>query len=418
MSTPTWGLDPKARTITVYYEGTDTIYEGQLLCYNHNTTDNWLGVTSVDFTTTASSLSESGTTAEGSQNEGKFVRVEKPSTSNKRFPAGVLVGNTSGIKGPAAVDVYILNGAIVPVWTDRSVSINDKAYLEPSAYTIPNDNVADGVCIGYFMETVDRSSTAGIALCKLQQPDLESVVDAGTLGVGLSPLLWGDAPSAAELADPGSGISYFDDYIGVSNTTTAEGWVITQTNSGTMLPTAAEGGALLLDTAGHNAADDGIECQLLNCRFLPKAGTNIWFESRVKMNDATDQYFVGLAATDTTLLPAGAADDAVDKCGFYHLAASTDNKISSITARTSEDDLTADVAANTDGAYMTLGFKITGLTKVEFYVNGALVETGTTAAAIPNAAMCLSLVCKTEDTDADAEMTVDWVKIVQDVART
>jgi hypothetical protein len=67
---------------------------------------------------------------------------------------------------------------------------------------------------------------------------------------------------------------------------------------------------------------------------------------------------------------------------------------------------------------MTVGFKITGLTSVEFYVNGVLVETGSTAANIPNAAMCLSLCAQIEATGADAEMHVDWVKIVQDVART
>jgi hypothetical protein len=31
--------------------------------------------------------------------------------------------------------------------------------------------------------------------------------------------------------------------------------------------------------------------------------------------------------------------------------------------------------------------------------------------------MCLSLVSKIEGTGADAEMTIDWIKIVQDVAR-
>lgn len=414
----TWGLDPKAKRISVYYEGTNTIYEGMALCYNHDTTTNHIGVASIDFTTTAGSVSESTTTAEGSQNEGKFIRVEEPSAANQRFFAGVVAGGKhEGSVGPAWVDVYAPNGAIVPVYTDKSVTINDKAHLEIGENTVIDDATAGGPCIGFFDETIDRSSTAGLALCKLTDVDASEIKSASTLSVGLSPLLWGDAPSVAELADPGNGISYFDDFIGAVNTTTAEGWIITQTTTGTMLATPVEGGALLLDTAGHTGADDGIECQKLNCRFLPKVGTNIWFEARVKMNDATDQYFVGLAATDTTLLPAGAADDAVDKCGFYHLAASTDNKLSSITARTTADDLTADVVTNTDGAYITLGFKITGLTSVKFYADGALVETGVTTANIPNAAMCLSLVCKTEGTDVDAEMTVDWVKIVQDVAR-
>jgi len=161
-----------------------------------------------------------------------------------------------------------------------------------------------------------------------------------------------------------------------------------------------------------------VSAQLLNCRFLPKAGRTIAFEARVKMNDATDQYFIGLAATDTTLIASGVLDDVSDKVGFYHEAASTDNKISSVTARTNADDKTADVAANADGTYMTVGFVITGITTVDFYVNGALVESGALTANVPNAAMCFSVCAQVEATGADAEMDVDWVRIAQYGART
>jgi hypothetical protein len=136
------------------------------------------------------------------------------------------------------------------------------------------------------------------------------------------------------------------------------------------------------------------------------------------MNDATDQYFIGLAATDTTLIAAGVLDDVSDKVGFYHEAASTDNKISCVTARTNADDKTADVATNTDATYMTVGFVITGITTVDFYVNGVLVESGALTANVPNAAMCLSVCAQVEATGADAEMDVDWVRIAQYGART
>jgi len=363
--------------------------------------------------------SEGSTYQEGNQSyTGRLFLVEEVKDTEWDAFAGVVasLGPLAGADGDR-IQIYVPNGAIVPVWTDKNIARKDRLYLENGEQTVVNaTQTGMGPCIGEAWETIDRSNTAGLVWAKLT-PIQEKNRYPGTLGVAPSELLWEDCPWDEISRNPGVGATYFDDYIGVSNTTTAEGWVITQTTSGTMLPAAVEGGALLLDTAGHASADDGIECQLLNCRFLPAAGKTIWFEARVKMNDATDQYFVGLAATDTSIIPAGAMDDAVDKCGFVHLAASTDNKISSITSRTSEDDLTADVADNTDATYMTLGFRITGLTSVEFYVNGALVETCTTAAAIPNSAMCLTLVCKTEDTDADAEMTVDWVKIAQLGAR-
>jgi len=405
-------VETAAEKKRVLYEGTSVIREGMPVCYNYDSTTNIDGYDNTD--------GEGTTTDEGHQNEGKYNRVEDPTADNQEFFAGFVAGSDlAGVTGDGHqwLDIYVPNGAVVPVWTDKSIAAKDRLYLEHGEVTLVNaTQTGMGVCVAEAVETVDRSSTAGIVLARIHPP-FESTIYNSSLGVGFSEDLWEDCPYEEIARNPGLGVTYFDDYVGMSNTTTAEGWVITQTTSGTMLPTPVEGGALLLDTAGHNAADDGIECQLLNCRVKPAAGKTIWFEARVKMNDATDQYYVGLAATDTTIIPAGAMDDAVDKCGFVHLAASTDNKISSITARTSADDLTADVADNTDATCMTVGFRITGLTSVEFYVNGAVVETGTTAANIPNAEMCLTLVCKTEGTDADAEMTVDWVRLAQLGAR-
>lgn len=174
MSTPTWGLDPKARRITVYYESSDTIYEGMALCYNSDATDNWLGVSSTDFTTTASSITESGTTAEGSQNEGKFIRVEKPSNDNLQFFAGVVAGGDhTGESGPKAVDIYVPNGAIVPVRssiynyegeTVLGVQAGDYELQDAATYgtrTVP---------VALAMEDIDRGTTEGLCLAKLIDP--------------------------------------------------------------------------------------------------------------------------------------------------------------------------------------------------------------------------------------------------------
>jgi len=361
------------------------------------------------------------TYAEGEQEfTGRLFCVEEVDISNAYAFAGIIkcLGPEAGADGDF-IEIFVPNdnGMVVPVWTDKSVALKDKAYLEDGEQTLVNATQAGmGACVGYFLETIDRSSTAGLAWAKIFMPKEDSIYD-GTLGVAPSELLWADCPWDEIVRNPGLGIAYFDDFLGQIDVTTGDGWTITQVNSGAIAAVAAEGGAIIFDSAGNNAADDGVQAQLLNCRFLPAAGKTIWFEARVKMNDATDQYFIGLAATDTTLIASGVIDDVSDKCGFFHHAASTDNKISSITARAAADDATADVADNTDGAYMTVGFRITGLTSVEFYVNGALVETGSTAANIPNAAMCLSAVAQIEGTGADAEMTVDWVKIAQLGAR-
>lgn len=400
--------DPVIARKRVYYEGNDTLKPGYALCYNQDTTTNWWGYGEA---TLGAAKTEQSTTAEGEQNEGKWMRVEKPATANFRFFAGVVSRGQAAVTGPCFVDIDVPNGAIVAVWTNKSVTIGDGMYLENAQYTPINTGTTR---IGTFMETVDRSSTAGLSLARIELPTVvyENTV-ATVAATGPSALIWNGIPVSELKSNFSAGIIYENDFLGPDNLVTTEAWTITKVNSGTLSMLADEGGALHVDSAGSNASDDGVSAQLLNCRFLPKAGRKIAFEARVKMNDATDQYFIGLAAADTTLIAAGVLDDVSDKVGFYHEAASTDNKISCVTARANAADKTADVAANVDGKYTTVGFVIDGITTVNFYVNGALVESGALTANVPNAAMCLSVCAQIEATGADAEMDVDWVRIAQ-----
>lgn len=258
----------------------------------------------------------------------------------------------------------------------------------------------------------NRVNTTANVVAQIEADDL-----AGTAaGAGPSPLIWDDSKVLEAMLDPTVGFYYFNDFLGEIDGTTGDGWTLTQSNSTGKISGLAtdQGGVLVVESEG-TVADDSINAQLTNCLFKPAAGVTIRFEARVKMTDATQQFFLGLAGVDTTLMASGVVDDVVDKCGFFHHAASTDNKISSICSRTSEDDITADVAANADNTYVKLGFIINGLTSVEFYVNGVLVETGATAAAIPNAVMCLSAFAGFES--AAGVMHIDWVRILQEGGR-
>ena len=419
--TPSGAVDHNASTKRVLWRPTTAATMakvGQPVAYNSDLAADWKERATNPVGT--SNTNSSGTTyAEGAQTyNARYTIVEEVKDTDYDAYAGVVksLGPLAGADGDM-IEIYIPNYAVVAVWTDKSITIKDKLYLEAGEATFVNATQAGmGPCVAIAYETVDRSSTAGLVWAKLLPVGADALY-TGTLGVGYSELIWQDCPWEDIKRDPGIGIAYEDDYNGSNNLTTAEGWVITAVTTGTLALLAAEGGAIVADSAGNGSIDDGVNAQQVNNRFLPAAGKTIWFEARVKMNDATDQYFIGLAATDTTLIASGVIDDVSDKCGFFHHAASTDNKISSITARGSADDATADVGDNADDTYVTLGFKITGLTSVEFFRNGVLVETGTTAANIPNAAMCLSLVAQVEVADADAEMTVDWVRIAQLGAR-
>jgi len=170
MSTPTWGLDPKARRISVYYFGTSTIYEGMPVCYDNSTT-NWMGVdgSKIDFTTTASTASlESTTTADGYQNEGKFIRVENPNADNVSMFAGVVAGGDHvGQTGPRAIDIYIPNGAVVPVRTDSNCLIDQTILaITTGSQELGVPLATDSRAVAIARETVDRG-TAGLVLAEL-----------------------------------------------------------------------------------------------------------------------------------------------------------------------------------------------------------------------------------------------------------
>jgi hypothetical protein len=141
------------------------------VCYEFDATTNWLGVASIDFTSTASTITESSTTAEGSQNEGKFIRVEDPDADNICAFAGVVAGaDHVGQIGPRAIDIYIPNGAVVPVRTNQNCTVGKTilaVHNAEQALTAPFEAAGRAVAVAW--ETVDRSggTSDGICLAKL-----------------------------------------------------------------------------------------------------------------------------------------------------------------------------------------------------------------------------------------------------------
>lgn len=160
MALPQMGTNSEALRKWVYFEGTDTIREGMPVCYNFDTTDNILGW---------SGSAASGTTPEGSQNEGKFMRVELATEANMVFFAGVVAGSAkAGLAGPCWLDIYVANGAIVPVRTSANCVVGATSLgLTSGAAAL---EAGGDVPVGVAMETVDRSGTNGIVLAKISSP--------------------------------------------------------------------------------------------------------------------------------------------------------------------------------------------------------------------------------------------------------
>jgi hypothetical protein len=172
---------------------------------------------------------------------------------------------------------------------------------------------------------------------------------------------------------------------------------------------------MLADSGGNASADDGVNAQVIGLPWDPAANKPIWFEARVKFSDVAttpDQFLIGLAAADTTLIAAGIADDVVDKCAFIIDTTVSAGEIDLITSLTSAEAYTNVKTGAANDTYYKLGFILIPAS-VTPYVDGVAGTAFTTVANIPTAPMTLSLVSQCEQTSADAEMSVDWVRIAQ-----
>lgn len=164
MSESQFGSEALLQRKRVMYEGVDVIREGMPVAYNYDTLDN---INGLDKGVTPPV--KRGTTTDGGQNEGKFQRVELCTTANAEFFAGVVAGTSfAGLTGTGAlwIDIYVANGAVMPVRTDKSITIKDDLFLEDASQEVVNDAFALPR-IGTAMETIDRSSTAGLVLAKV-----------------------------------------------------------------------------------------------------------------------------------------------------------------------------------------------------------------------------------------------------------
>jgi len=158
------------RKARVYYKDSSTIYEGMPVCYEYNATTNVLGYSKSEGGEDARTQTSRTVTAEGYQNEGKFLRVENPATANLNWFAGVVAaGGYVGKIGPKWVDIYEPNGAIVPVRTNANCSVGATTLgigdgLQYFAVSTGDD---DPMPVAVAEETVDRSGTTGLVLAKI-----------------------------------------------------------------------------------------------------------------------------------------------------------------------------------------------------------------------------------------------------------
>lgn len=191
-------------------------------------------------------------------------------------------------------------------------------------------------------------------------------------------------------------------------------YTVTQATTGTFALGDGAGGVALLDCDSSTVAQ-GVNVQQGGTAgewAMPAAGRTIIWSSRLKFVDTASgpEFFIGLHETDTSIIAASAlsGDNMV---GFSSV---TDNKVLLATSEKATVPGTTTGHTMVEDTYALLEFKITGVTLVEFFVNGTKVSSLATT-YIPIVEMRPSFVCQS-DGAVDTIVHIDnWGCWVSDV---
>lgn len=226
-------------------------------------------------------------------------------------------------------------------------------------------------------------------------------------------------------------ISFFDDFIAggymadlalasesdpgakFSEVANAGEWLVTRDVAPTIVIADAEPGGLLLITTGANA-NDFVSCQMNGEAWAVAALKDIYFEIRLKVDDANDtQWIVGLCSTDTTGTTVGPVLDSVGSAGsMIGFVQDGDTAVDiDILCQNGGTATQADSLINiVDNVFITLAFRVSGIDQVEYFINGVSVGTSTTNIPSGDA---LTLTMEVHSPTASSTLEVDYILCAQ-----
>jgi hypothetical protein len=226
--------------------------------------------------------------------------------------------------------------------------------------------------------------------------------------------MWADCPLNAIAADPSVGFVFFEDFTGpmqgdATATTNLDGWTCTQSTTGAVNMLDEAGGILEIDSASATVTQ-GLNVQATeSVIFTPAADKDIWFETRVRVDEAlTAELFFGLSVADTSII-ATSANSSANHIGWQCV---TDDGVLLFSAEKAGAGATKSSNTLVEDTFVRLGFKVNGVTDIEFWVDDAKQSTTHVTANIPIVAMCPSFVCQS-DGSQDPIVGLDYVKCVQ-----
>lgn len=219
--------------------------------------------------------------------------------------------------------------------------------------------------------------------------------------------LWTAAPCKADPNYDSIVHEFFDDF-NVLDTTSV--WTVTEDDAAcTQAISDAACGVLLL-TNKASTDDNAQQIAGKGDTFLLAAGKTLWFEARIKVAAATEiDVVVGLVADGEDMT--GVADNRfADGIGFFKSDGATTLQFG---ASKDGTDTGANTNVGTLGTdWITLGFKVDGVTSATPYVNG-VAGTPITATFCDDEALTPIVMVRNGDGTTGQTIQVDYVKAVQ-----
>jgi len=171
VSMSTGAIDPIAQSKRVFFRPTtesNTIRVGDAVCYNSDIAGDHKE-RGVGSNPPSDHIGGAGTAyAEGVQTyTGRLFIVEQPKAANFMFFAGIVkcLGPKAGADGDM-IEIFVPNGAVVPVYTDADCTFNQTLLALKDATYMPT-TAGWGRPIGIAMETIDRSTDNGLVWAKI-----------------------------------------------------------------------------------------------------------------------------------------------------------------------------------------------------------------------------------------------------------
>ncbi|MGV0982630.1 MAG: hypothetical protein ACOYB0_09740 [Polynucleobacter sp.] len=187
--------------------------------------------------------------------------------------------------------------------------------------------------------------------------------------------------------------------------TTACEYTVTAIGADTIVQGIVAGRRALITTAA--AANSGVNLQTVGTPFQLASGKKLYFGAKLTFNTADgNDFFVGLASTDTAIIAAHAIDIGASAAGWYALSSTALVAYNEIHANSKTTTATPVLDTNPH----IYEFLYDG-TNLNFYLDHALVAQHTTY--VPTVVMAPSIVLQSSAVGAAETCAINWMRCIQ-----